>query len=193
MSQIKAATWVDVKARLNRLDRAGLIGVVRDLYDASDLTRRFLHARFAPTAAGLEQYRRKVRDAVFPNPFSQRPIRLRDGAHTIREYRQATGDVAGTVDLLLEYVEAGTEQAADLGYGDDSYFNALERKVNEAVRLMNDLSNSDRRAATARLVKLGQYEGAIGWGYGDFLGDIAKKLQHGRARIVNKRSRAHRQ
>ena len=37
MSQKKAATWVDVKARLNRLDRTGLIGVVRDLYDASDL------------------------------------------------------------------------------------------------------------------------------------------------------------
>jgi hypothetical protein len=188
MRQKKSATWVDVKARLSRLDRTGLLGVVRDLYDASDLTRRFLHARFAPTAAGLEQYRRKVRDAVFPDPFSQRPIRLRDGAHTIREYRRATGDLVGTVDLLLEFVEAGTEQAADLGYGDDSYFNTLERKVNELVRMLDTLADSERRAATARLVKLGKYQEVIGWGYGDFLGHVATKLQPRRHRVVQKRT-----
>ena len=78
---------------------------------------------------------------------------------------------------MLEFVEAGTEQAADLGYGEDVYFAALERKVKDVVQSLDTLQEADRRAATARLVKLGEYQGKIGWGYGDFLGDVAAKVQ----------------
>jgi hypothetical protein len=84
--------------------------------------------------------------------------------------------VAGTVDLLLEFVEAGTEQAADLGYGDDAYFTALEHKVNEIVRLLNEVPISERPALMDRIARLGAYQGAIGWGYGDFLADVAAKV-----------------
>jgi hypothetical protein len=64
-----------------------------------------------------------------------------------------------------------------LGYGEDAYFAALERKVKDIVQSLDTLPEADRRAATARLVKLGEYQGTIGWGYGDFLGDIAAKVQ----------------
>src|SRR5712692_1777478 len=139
MKKKKSATWTDIKARLGVMDRMGLLGVIRDLYEASDLNRRFLNARFAPTASGLEEYRRMIRAAVFPDPLSQRPIRFRDATKTITEYTQATGDLAGTVDLMLEFVEAGTEQAADLGYGDDAYFAALERRVKAVVQSLDAL------------------------------------------------------
>ena len=177
MKKKKPATWVDVKASLGGMDRPGLLGVIRDLYKANNLNRRFLHARFVPAAPVLEEYRRLVRDAVFPDPFSQRPIRLRDGTATITEYKRASGDLGGTVDLMLEHVEAGTEQAADLGYGEDAYFAALERKVKEIVQSLDALAEADRRAATARLVRLGEYQGTIGWGYCDFLGEVAAQVQ----------------
>jgi hypothetical protein len=173
----KLATWAAVKVGLDRLDRAGLLGVIRDLYDAGELNRRFLHARFVAAAPVLDEYRRLVRAAVFPDPFSQRPIRLRDGTTTITEYKRATGDLAGTVDLMLEFVEAGTEQAADLGYGDDAYFAALERKVKDVLQTLKALPEADRRTATARLIKLGEYQGTIGWGCCDFLGDVAAQVQ----------------
>src|SRR5436309_14362063 len=117
----KSATWADLKANLDRMDRGGLLGIIRNLYEAAEINRRFLHARFVPAASALEEYRRLVRAAVFPEPFSQRPIHLRDGTAAIAEYKRATGDLAGTVDLMLEFVEAGTEQAADLGYGHEAY------------------------------------------------------------------------
>jgi hypothetical protein len=79
---------------------------------------------------------------------------------------------------MLEFVEAGTEQAADLGYGDDGYFGALERKVKDVVQALDGLSESDRRAATARLIKLGEYQGTIGWGYCDFLSNTAARVQN---------------
>jgi hypothetical protein len=172
----KRPTWSDVKANLAIMDRIGLMALIRDLYNLDALNRRALHARFAPNSRTLDQYRRLVRAAVFPDPLSQRPVRLRDATATIREYMRATGDVAGTVDLMLEFVEAGTEQAADLGYSDDAYFTALEHKVNEVVRLLNDVPNNERRPLTERVCRLGAYQGAIGWGYGDFLADVAAKV-----------------
>ena len=186
----KSPTWAHVKARIDTIDRVGLIGIIRDLYDAAGVNRRFLHARFVPTRPTLDEYRRLVRAAVFPDPFSQRPIRLRDATATISEYKRATGDVGGTIDLMLEFVEAGTEQAADLGYGDEPYFSALERKVTEIVRALDTLSDTERNVATARLIRLGEYEGAVGWGYGDFLADVAAKLQHRNTNPRADRSRA---
>lgn len=162
------------------MDRVGLIALIRDLYDVDALNRRVLHARFVPNTATFDQYRRLVRAAVFPDPLSQRPIRLRDATAAIREYQRATGDLTGAVDLMLEFVEAGTEQAADLGYGDDAYFGALERKVNDILRLLDMLPGEDRGTRVERLARLGEYQGAIGWGYGDFLADVATGL-HGRS------------
>jgi hypothetical protein len=125
-----------------------------------------------------------VRVAVFPDPLSQRPIRLRDATATIREYTKATGDVAGTIDLMLEFVEAGTEQAADLGYGDDAYFTALERKVNEIVRLLDQLPNGERRAPTERLARLGAYQSTIGWAMATFSRTWQRNCELVSARVV---------
>ena len=169
-------TWATVKASLERMDRPGLVGVIRDLYEAGNQNRRFLHARFVSVAA-LDEYRSLVRAAVFPDPLSRRPVRLRDGTAAIKEYKRATGDLAGTVDLMLEFVEAGTEQAADLRYGDDAYFAALELKLRDVLGTLDALPELDRGTVTARLVKLGKYQDAIGWGYGDFLGDVAARAQ----------------
>ena len=41
-----AATWNDVQAKLGNFDRAGLVGLVQDLYTTSKDNQNFLHARF---------------------------------------------------------------------------------------------------------------------------------------------------
>ena len=42
-------TWTDVEAKLDSFDRAGLLGLVQNLYTAQADTRTFLHARFGLT------------------------------------------------------------------------------------------------------------------------------------------------
>ena len=177
MKSKKPASWSNVKASLGSMDRAGLVGVIHDLYEASASNRRFLHARFVPAAATLNEYRDLVNKAVFPDPFSQRPIRLRDGTVAITDYKRSTGDIVGVVDLLLTFVEAGTRQAADLGYGDETYFSTLERKLAEAVSLLETLPEEARGRAADRFIRLGKYQEQIGWGYGDYLAEIAAQVQ----------------
>jgi len=78
---------------------------------------------------------------------------------------------------MLTFVEAGTEQAADLGYGDDAYFSALETKVAAIEKSLGALSSEKRTSATARLVRVRNRAQDIGWGYGDYLSDVVARLQ----------------
>ena len=137
--------WSDVKARLEALDRNGLVSLLGDLYDANVANRRFLHSRMTPSSRAIEEYRRLVTDAIYPDPFSKRRISVRDAAAAIVEYRRSTGDASGTVDLMLTFVEAGTEQAADLGYGDEAYFDALQIRLDAVAKEFDTWMNAIRR------------------------------------------------
>jgi len=170
-------SWADIKTKLAGFDSKGLVGLVHDLYEASQANRRFLHARLHPSPSTVEKYRRLVADAVFPDPFSRRRVSLRDATAAITEYRRSTGDVAGTVDLMLTFIEAGTEQAADLGYGDEDYFSALENKVDAVAKSWPTLSAEERTKALGRLDWVSKRATAIGWGYGDYVGDVVARLQ----------------
>jgi hypothetical protein len=169
-------SWADIRKRVDTFDRKSLVGLVRDLYHASSANRRFLDARLLPSSNSVEQYRRLVADAVYPDPFSRRRVSLSDASTAIIEYRRSTGDLSGTVDLMLTFLEAGTEQAADLGYGDESYFVALERKLDAIAKTWTDLSAEARAEATKRLEWIQKRAKAIGWGYGDYVDDIVSAL-----------------
>jgi hypothetical protein len=98
MRQKRSTQWSDVKAKLAELDHKQLLAVIRDLYDSGAANRRFLHARCLPSGATIEEYRQRVADAIYPDPFSRRRISLREAKAVITEYRRSTADVAGSVD-----------------------------------------------------------------------------------------------
>lgn len=102
----------------------------------------------------LAKYQCLVADAVFPDPLSSRRISLRDANAAIAEYRRSTGDLDGTVDLMVTFIEAGTEQSADLGYGDDNYFSALERKLDAVAKSWPDVSRMAQMAMAKRLFRI---------------------------------------
>jgi hypothetical protein len=169
--------WAAVRKKLDGFDRTSLLGLVHDLYDANTSNRRFLEARLLSSSTSVEKYRRLVADAVYPDPLSRRQISLRDATATITEFRRSTGDLSATVDLMLTFIEAGTEQAADLGYGDESYFSALERKLDAVAKSWPDLSPEARALAGKRLDWVRDRAQQIGWGYGDYVADVVGTLR----------------
>ena len=76
--QTKRKKWSDVKARLEAFDRTGLVSLLGDLYDASAANRRFLHSRLTHGSRAIEEYRRLVADAIYPDPFSKRRVSVPD-------------------------------------------------------------------------------------------------------------------
>ena len=66
-------SWSDVKTKLADFDRAGLIGLVQDLYAASKDNKAFLHARFGLGDDPLEPFKdviiRWINPPDFRNPI----------------------------------------------------------------------------------------------------------------------------
>ncbi len=170
------ATWASVKAELQQMDPKALVNLVRDIYRSSQESRRFLHARLLGSQTELANYSKLVVDAIYPEPFSRLPVRVSEAERLIRHYRQATSDIEGTVDLMLSFVEAGTEQAADLGYGEERYFGALERALDEVADALAELSPDSRRHAVARIQRIAARADSIGWGYCDYTREIATRM-----------------
>ena len=182
-------TWADIKKKLEAFDQKGLVGLVHDLYEASTANRRFLQARLLPSQSAVEKYRRLVAEAVFPDPFSRRRVSLRDATAAITEYRRSTGDLVGTVDLMLTFIEAGTEQAADLGYGDENYFSALENKLDAIAKSWRTLPAEARAKAAARLAWVQRRAQQMGWGFGDYVDEVVARLNAAEPRAATRRAR----
>ena len=81
--------WSDVKGKLAAFDRAGLVGLVQDLYAASEANRTFLHARFGLGADLLAPYKAMIERWLWPNvsrtwmcryPPPRRPSRISEKA-----------------------------------------------------------------------------------------------------------------
>jgi len=161
------------------------------LYNASVANRRFLHSRLTPGSRAIEEYRHLVADAIYPDPFSKRRVSVRDAAAAIVEYRRSTGDASGTVDLMLTFVEAGTEQAADLGYGDEAYFNALQIRLDAVAKGFDTWPADVRAKVRARLGRIQMRAQEVGWGFSDAVDDLIRALEDRAARVrpshVNRR------
>jgi hypothetical protein len=69
--------------------------------------------------------------------------------------------------LLLTFVSVGTDQAADLGYGDEAYLGALERALRTAVKMVSKLGTEDADKAREGLLWIRDRSTNIGWGFCD--------------------------
>lgn len=172
----KPPSWGKLKQRLARASTAELLKILRDLHDLSQENRRFLQARYLPADGDIARYRQQVRDAIRPDPFSRRPISIVTAKRVIRQYERATADPAGTLDLRLTFVEQGTAQAVDLGFGDERYFASLESMLTVAVESLHRLSDEARDRFLPRFARLRVEAGQLGWGYGDFVSEAVTDI-----------------
>jgi len=65
--QKTSPTWSDVKVKLADFDRAGLLGVVQDLYASSKDNQAFLHARFGLGVDLLGPYKVAIDRGLWPD------------------------------------------------------------------------------------------------------------------------------
>jgi hypothetical protein len=174
--------WAALKKRLTTLDKNDLVGLIKNLHDLSPENRAFLGARFAPSEEShmdvLARYRQRVIDPFYPKRGSGR-LNLADGRKAIREYRKATGDAAGTLDLCLSYVEAGTSFTLEFGDIDERFYTSLESVVMDIGKMLRTPEGADQAGTVvARLrVQAEAVAGRVGWGYADFLADAVEEIE----------------
>ncbi len=124
-------------------------------------------------------YRQRIHDAFYDKGgWPRENLRLADARKSIREYRKATSDAVGTMNLMLAYVETGTKFSLDFGAEDESLFDSLWSVVNEIEAVFRKESGLDLyKRFQQRLLDLDSKARGIGWGYGDHVGDIVWGLE----------------
>jgi hypothetical protein len=158
------------------------------LYAISDENRRFLESRFAQgqdqDQTTLTEYKQEIIYCFFgERGISDDLPRLRDARRLIRNYRKATKDTIGTLDLMLHYVETGTEFTNTYGDINELFYNSLESVLNDFCEGIFKSSDPEQAYVqfNKRLVVLKKAVYGIGWGYGDtvqeIIGDLESRIE----------------
>jgi hypothetical protein len=164
-----------IRRTLQRMLPRELVLLIGELYSLSPENRRFLQSRFGDRSKQLADCRKLIADCMFPDVFRKDSrVRITDAKRAISQYQQATGDSAGTIELMLTFVEQGTELALDIGYEGASFFSALENMLSRAVNLLR--MGKLKQGTKDRLLRLADSSRPIGWGFGFFVDDQISDL-----------------
>ena len=168
-------SWTDVKAELASFDRLGLLGLIQDLYAAHKDNQTFLHARFGLGEDALKPYKETLDRWLWPDVLRNQDTSVVKAKQAISSYRKAVGEPAGLAELMVFYCERASGFCSDIGYQDDGYFDALVRMFDQALKLIAQLSSSDRRALIVRLDRVRIISHNFGYGVGDDMDSLLAK------------------
>ena len=185
-SEKNPTSWSAIRKHLSGQSKEALLALVKDLYDASSDNRNFLHARVQTEAGGgtaLEKYRHTIVEQFYPSRGFGK-LKLAEARKAIRDYRKASDDMTGTIDLMLTYVENGTRFTCDFGDINAAYYNSLESVLHEMTQLLRKEEPALYPQFRERILQLDVYADRIGWGYGDALREYVRVLE---ANLAGKR------
>lgn len=178
MATTKRIKWTEIESELEELGKPALIRLLKQIYDASTANQAFFVSQLLKeqvTTEMREPYRQRIIHQFFPNRGFGK-LDLRVARQAIRDYRRATQDIAGTLDLMLTYVEQGTRFTNEFGDIEESFYNSMESVLGEAAKLVTshpDLYDQFR----GRFIGLKRATNGIGWGYHDAVTEIVEELE----------------
>lgn len=170
--QRSSASWIDVKGKLTDLDRTGLLALLQDLYAASKDNQAFLHARFALGGAVLTPYKTEIDRWLWPDIFKSQDISVAKAKKAISDYSKAIGSPDGLAELRVFFCERAAGFARDVGLQDESYFNALIRMFEQALKVIGALPEVAHPALLQRLDSVRRQSHHFGYGVGDEMDDL---------------------
>jgi hypothetical protein len=165
-------TWSDVRAALLHFDRAGLQGLVQDLYTASKDNQAFLHARFGLGQDQLKPFKEIISNCICPDVTRNQPISVSKAKKAIADYKKAIGRPDELAELSIFYCEEAFSFLESYGMDDERYFVALIRMYDQSLKIALNLSPAARAAYVERLDKLRSRGRHVGWGVQDELNDL---------------------
>ncbi|MGD7654007.1 MAG: hypothetical protein ACQCXQ_12380 [Verrucomicrobiales bacterium] len=175
----KPSGWSAVKKHTKDWTPAQLTALIKDLYDRSADNRTFLEARVQADGSGgaaLETYRQRIVEQFYPKRGFGK-LKLGEARKAIRDYKKATGNVEGTIELLLTYVENGNDFTCDFGDINGPFYDSLCSVMNELAAVLKAEGQATYAKVQERLDQVAGKADGIGWGYGDHINEVVEELE----------------
>jgi hypothetical protein len=167
----KSASWQDIRRILTTKRPEELLRLIRDLYALRPEVQDFLHARFLPAAQPFAPYKQTIQTALYPDVVHGEDIALARGRKAISEYKKATNDPIGTLDLMVYYIECGTKFTADYGDIDAWFYESLESMFTQVVTTLQHSEPQTIERFLPRLKAVVHQAENMGWGYYDAISE----------------------
>jgi hypothetical protein len=174
----KRGGWAAVCRQLTYWEKPQLLALMKDLYETSDENRDFVQARTCIGEGGaevLEKYRDRIVEQFFPKEGFGR-LKLGEARKAIRDYRRATGNLLGTAELLMTYVENGTRFTHEFGDIDERFYSSVESALDELAALFRGEAPEIYPQFSDRLADVERMSAGIGWGFHDFIRAVVRQL-----------------
>lgn len=159
------------------MDKRGLVDLIHAMYESDPEIKLGLIMRFAPSEKCLIRARKLVVHLVYPDPLGSDPILVDEALTRIKTFYEVSRDAASTCELLLDSIEAGTDQAEDLGIEDESYFIDLGTMMNMVISLQKMLSLPVRRQMLARVVRIYKRGKNVAFWHGEALTEMVRSMR----------------
>ncbi|MCF8157281.1 MAG: hypothetical protein K9K35_14855 [Rhodoferax sp.] len=167
-----APSWSDVKVRLTDFDRAGLLGLLQDLYAANKDNQTFLHTRLSLGDDVLKPYKASIDRWLWPNVIKNQDTSVAKAKKTITDYKKAIGQAEGLAELMVFYCERAAGFSMEVGLQDEGYFDALVRMFEQALKIIAGLADALRPPLWDRLDAVRRTSHNFGYGVGDDMDDL---------------------
>jgi hypothetical protein len=160
-------SWANVKAALADIDRAGLLGLLQDIYAASKDNQAFLHTRLRLGGDALKPYKATIDRWLCPDVFKNQDVSVAKAKKAVADYKKAMGTPEGLAELMVFYCERDSGFCAEFGLDDESHFDALVRMFEQALKTIAILPETQRPDLWERLDVVRGRTHAIGHGVGE--------------------------
>jgi hypothetical protein len=123
----------------------------------------------------LKPYKEILDRWLWPDVLRNQNASVTKAKQAISSYRKALGEPAGLAELMVFYCERAAGFCNDVSYQDESYFDALVRMFEEALKVSPQLSATDRDGLIARLDRVRAISHNFGYGVGDDMDSLLAK------------------
>ena len=122
----------------------------------------------------LERYKDLIGGYIAPHePWKDsQQVSIKNAKKVLSNYRKATNDKVGLIDLMVHYVECGTDFICQFGDMYEQYYSSLESVFEGTLKLMKQYQPQEVQRFVTRLAIVVKKAKYVGWGYYDSINDM---------------------
>ena len=106
--------------------------------------------------------------------MSNQEFDLKTARAAINDYKKATNDQLGTLELMVYYIESANDCTLDYGDIDERFYSSIESMMDAALKILKSSSDEIVAEFLPRLRGVVSKADGIGWGYHDYISDAVE-------------------
>ncbi len=165
--------WRKAKIALEKESQKKLIKLIKALYDRSENNKNFIKANISEGKVTTQLYKRTITNAIYIDTNVRNDeVEFSKARKAISDFRKANGDAKCVLDLMIHYVEVGTEQTNGICIDYCEYYDSLESMFNSIIKRLVGQDKKHIDTFRLRLEAIIENSKNAGYGYGETIQEM---------------------